>query len=96
MRMVIWTDEDGYMHRSMLKDNEFDNMAPNSTKQDPPSIEDLDWNKIKRDLHNALVGRGVFDYEDVIVQQSGVTGAILDAMRRPVLHLYKKRRSGKQ
>lgn len=96
MRMVKWTDENGYMHRSLLKDSEGDDMAPLTAPQDPPLVSLLDWDEIKRDLHNTLVIRGLFDYKDLTAQQNGVTGAILSVMKRPVLDLYKKRRSGKE
>lgn len=92
MKIVIWTDEKGWRHRSVIKDDHDESMAPKGIQQDPPRVEDLNWEDIKRDLHNALVNRGLIGYRDIIRQQDGVTGAILAALRKPVIDLYKERR----
>ena len=92
MRMVIWDDADGYKHRSAVRDFDSDELAMHGISQDPPTIEDLDWEAIKRDLHNSLVNRGLFDYKDLIRTQNGVTGAIMSALRGRLIELYKRRR----
>jgi len=92
MKHVIWTDGDSRKHRSFVKDSHPDSMARLGIPGDPPDIEELDWNVIKRKLHNALVDRGLFTYQDVVAQQHGVTGAILSALRGEVIGLYKNRR----
>jgi len=92
MRMVIWEDIYGYKRRSAVRDFDRDELAEYGISQDPPTLDDLDWDAIKRDLHNALVSRGIFDYNDVTRTQNGVTGAILSAMRGKLITLYKRRR----
>ena len=92
MRHVIWTDKDGRKHRSFVKDNYDDAMAPQGIPGDPPDIYELDWERIKLKLHNALVDRRLFVYQDVVSQQHGVTGAILSALRGDIIALYKERR----
>lgn len=92
MRIVIWTDVDGYKHRSAIRDFDPDELAEHGISQDPPTIHDLDWEAIKRDLHNSLITRGLYDYNDVVRTQNGVTGAIISAMRGRLVTLYKRRR----
>jgi len=92
MRMVIWEDASGYKHRSAVRDWDSDELAMHGISQDPPTVDDLDWEAIKRDLHNSLVLRGLFDYNDLVREQNGVTGAILSALRGRVIGLYKRRR----
>jgi len=91
MRTVLWTDENGYKHRSLVRDNDPDELAAEGLNQDPPSVHALDWESIKRTIHNSLVDRELFTWSDVIRQQDGVSGAILAGIRRPLIALYKRR-----
>lgn len=92
MRLVSWIDEDGWKHRSLVKDDDPDSYAPHGVPQDVPDINDLDWDGIKRDLHNRLVDLGLYNYDDLVKQRTGVTGAILFALRGRAIALYKQRR----
>ena len=92
MRFVVWEDEQGLRHRSVIRDDDPDELAKKCIPQDPPLIHDLDWDEIKRDLHNALVDRGLFDYNDLVHSQNGVTGAIMSVLRSRTIALYKQRR----
>ena len=92
MRKVEWTDERGYMHISSVRDDDPDNKAHEGISLDPPSVERLDWEAIKRDRHNQLVMKKLLTYEDLVRQQNGVTGAILAVLRKPVITLFKERR----
>lgn len=92
MRAVLWKDEKGYKHRSLVRDEDPDSAAPEGILQDPPNIQALDWEEIKRNLHNQFVDRGIFDYHGLISAQNGVTGAILAVLKSPVIALYKHRR----
>lgn len=92
MRAVLWEDEDGYKHRSLVRDDDPDSIAPEGILQDPPNVQALDWDAIIKNLHNQLVDRDIFDYQGLINAQNGVTGAILGALKPPVIALYKSRR----
>lgn len=92
MRVVYWTDDDEYKHRSYVRDNVPDELAHEETLQDPPNVERLDWDEIKRVLHNQLVDRELFTYDDLVRQQDGVTGAILAALKTRLINLFKERR----
>lgn len=89
MKLVEWTDERGYKHLSLLRDNDPDEMAPAGISRDPPDIEQLDWNEIKKKLHNLLVELRLSDWRDAQRGKAGIQSAILGAVRRPLSELYK-------
>lgn len=89
MRAVTWTDKNGYNHRSLVRDDDSDDMAPQGLLQDPPSLTELDWEAIKRDLHNALVERQLYSWRDV-QEKKGLRGAILLSMKRRLVYLYRE------
>jgi len=92
MRIVDWIDDKGYKRRSLVRDKDPDSSARFGIPQGPPSLDELDWKAIKRDLHNQLMDRGLHTYQDVTKQQNGVTGSVLAAVRKPLILLYRKRR----
>ena len=89
MRVVTWTDKNGYKHRSLVRDDDPDEMASQGVLQDPPSLEELDWEGIKQDIHNALVDGGLISWRDV-QEKRGLRGAILSAMKRRLVYLYRE------
>jgi hypothetical protein len=89
MRKVAWEDNRGKRHASLVRDTDHDSMAPKGVRLDPPDIEQIDWEAVKRDLHNALIDQGLITQQDVSRQQTGITSAILGAMRRRVILLYR-------
>jgi len=93
MRAVTWTDNNGYKHRSLVREEDPDEAAPQGILQDPPVLEGMDWEAIKRDLHNLLVDAGLYSWLDV-QQRQGLEGAILGAMRKKVIHLYREAEHG--
>lgn len=96
MKIVVWTDKDGYNHRSLLRDSDPDSIASSGVPLDPPSVDQLDWEGIKRDLHNALIDRGLHDMQDVQKQQNGVTSSIISVLKRPLMSLYKMQEAAKR
>jgi hypothetical protein len=89
MRTITWTDKHGYKHRSLVRDDDPDEMAEQGILQDPPNLEELDWEGIKLDLHNALVERGLYSWRNV-QERRGLRGAILSAMKRRLVYLYRE------
>lgn len=88
MRRVIWTDNDGVKHCSLLREDDPDHLAPNGVPHDPPDLSRLDWDGIRVELHNLLVDRGLLTWNDVVASQNGVTASILSVMKRKILALY--------
>jgi hypothetical protein len=89
MRTTTWTDKHGYKHRSLVRDDDPDEMGPQGVLQDPPNLNELDWEGIKLDLHNALVERGLYSWRDV-QEKRGLRGAILSAVKRRLILLYRE------
>jgi len=89
MRLVKWTDKRGYKHRSLVRDDDPDEMGPQGILQDPPSLDELDWEAIKMDLHNNLVDIGLISWRNV-QEVRGLRGAILSAMKRRLVYLYRE------
>ena len=89
MRVVTWVDKHGYKHRSLVRDSDPDDMASQGILQDPPSLEELDWEGVKMDLHNALVERELYSWRNV-QEKRGLRGAILSSLKRRLVYLYRE------
>ena len=89
MRTVRWEDSRGKRHVSEVRDTDPDSMAPKGLMRDPPDVEFIDWEAVKRDLHNALLDQGLITYQDIVRQQVGVTSAVLGSVRKRVVALYR-------
>jgi len=89
MRRVTWTDNRGYKHVSLVRDGDPDEMGPQGILQDPPNLDDLDWEAIKMDLHNNLVDRGLTSWR-AVQEVTGLRGAILSSMKRQLVQLYRE------
>jgi hypothetical protein len=89
MRLVSWEDDRGYKHRSLIRDDDPDDMASQGILQDPPNLDELDWEGIKRDLHNHLVSGGLISWRNV-QEIRGLRGAILSSMKRRLVQLYRE------
>jgi hypothetical protein len=89
MRLVEWTDEQGYKHLSFLRDSDPDKVAPQGIPYDPPNLDQLDWESVKREIHNELVSRRLIKWDDVKVSQDGVTNVVRSVLTRRILMLYR-------
>lgn len=91
MRRVTWTDKRGWNHQALVRDNDLDSLAEQGggISVDPPSIECLNWDDIKRDLHNELLKRNLITWEDVQLQQNGITASINSVLKRRLVLLFK-------
>ena len=91
MRIVIQEDRFGYKRAYWVKNEDSDDMAEQGIPLNPPDLDLLEWEEVKKDLHNTLVNRGLFTWMDVQRAQKGVTAAILAAMRKRMMMLYRNR-----
>lgn len=90
MKTVIWTDEQGYMHRSALPDHAPDKNAPQGIPLDPPDMfKLLDWQGMGRTLWNLLVEYGITDWNAHQDQQGLLPAAIRQAIQNPLIILLK-------
>lgn len=81
MREVLWTDEDGLMHRSLVRDSDADSMAPYGHLLDPPILHELDCDTVRRRLHNLLVEANVLDWDDLVATQNAIVGLCVRALK---------------
>lgn len=90
MRRVIWEDRDGYRHASLIEEGDPDEVAEYVIPVDPPDINQIDWEEVKRNLHNELVRRGLFTYKDVKREQRAITASVISVLKKRVVDLYKQ------
>ena len=104
MRLVIWTDQNGYKHRSLIRNSDPNDKAPEiGIPMDPPDLDKLNWEPVlkvapdldldefKRKLHNRLVQMSLITWKDVQRSQSGLTSAIMAVGRdRKILEALKR------
>lgn len=89
MREVSWTDARGYQWRSLVRDDDPDESASQGILLGPPPLAELDWEGIRKDLHNELVSHRLFSWRD-LQERGGLPGIILGAMKRRVVALYRE------
>lgn len=89
MRLVQWTDDRGYYRLSYLRDDDPDELAPQGVPANPPDINSLDWEEIKRELHNHLVSARLLSWKDVQDSQRGVTTVVNAVVKRRLLVLFR-------
>ena len=89
MRYVTYTDDKGYLHETMIKDEDPDSMAKYGLPRDPPNVDLLDVDGFKRDLHNAMVKAGMFSLSDVMKAANGLS-PLVSVAKRYLLALYEQ------
>lgn len=91
MKLVQWTDDNGYYRLSLLRDKDPDELAPQGVPHEPPDINDLDWERIKREIHNLLVSKRLLNWKDVQRSQNGITNTINATIKRELIMLYREK-----
>jgi len=90
MKNVIWQDEKGYKHLSILRDDDPNSMAQQGIPKDPPDLNQLDWEEIKREIHNSLVEQGLTSWIEVQRAGTGVGSTVQSVIRPKLIALYRK------
>ena len=90
MRTVIWEDRSGYTRASLVRDGDPDEAAEYGIPVDPPDVDKIDWEEVKRDLHNNLVRKGLFTYEDMQKAQNAIRSVVILALHKKVVDLYRR------
>lgn len=91
MKYVFWTDDKGYKHRSLVRDTDPDTSAPMGIPADPPDLSQINWAHLEKALHNTLVDRGLFTWEDVQRSGNALVGAINSVLKRELQTLYRQK-----
>ena len=82
MRIVVYEDKDGWMHRALLRDSDPDTAAPGGMMQDPPDLRGMDWEGVMRDIHNRLVELNITTWADWQAQQHALHNITFPLKRR--------------
>lgn len=88
MRLVTYKDEKGYLRQAWVNDE-----VEDPTQGIPKmtiDINSLDWDAIKRDLHNALVERELYTWADVQRQQNSLSSIVKLIIVRPLIGLFRQ------
>ena len=89
MKIVNWTDTGGFRHRAIVHDNQTEHDAPNGIPLDPPDLDRMDWEGVRRELHNALLDHGILDWMDY-QQHNNIVNIITGAVKRGLVTLYRE------
>lgn len=89
MRPIIYTDEQGLMHRTLIKDSDPDNMAEYGVHAGPPDLHQIDWETVIKELNNTLVLAGIFTWEDVQRKGPDFIGAV-NTVKKHIINLYRE------
>lgn len=88
MKLVTYTDENGFNHNSLLRDGDTDPAA--GLLQSPPDLRQLDWEEIARVIHNKLLERGLLTLKDVQIRSTEFNQIILASVGKKILALYQQ------
>lgn len=92
MKLVEWTDDRGYKHKALVRDTDTEAMAQQGMGMalDPPDVEQIDWELVKRDLHNLLMLHGIINWESIKSDNPFFTASLIKALKRHVVALFKE------
>lgn len=89
LKTVQWTDQDGYDHRAVLRDDDDESKPQYGVPIGPPSMELIDWEGVKREINNFLVQEGVSSYTDLTQSQTAMS-FLCNVIKRHVATLYRE------
>lgn len=88
MKLLTFTDDEGYNHKSLVRDNDTDPSI--GLIQSPPDLRQLDWEAIARNIHNALLEREIFTIQDAQIRSTELSQIILAKVVKPIYALYQE------
>ncbi len=90
MRKVIVEDRLGWTRAYLVRDEDPDDAAETfGIPLQPPDLDRINFSHVKKQIHNLLVHRNLFTWEDVVKQQNAVTKIVQAVVKREVIQLYK-------
>lgn len=88
MKIVEFTDNNGFNHKSLIRDTDTDPSI--GLINDPPDLRMLDWESIAKNIHNALVERGLLTIKDIQIRQTEFNQIILARVGKQIFKLYQE------
>lgn len=86
MKLLTYTDSDGFTYQSLVRDNDTDPSI--GLIQSPPDLRQLDWDAIARNIHNALLERELFTIQDIQIRGTEFNQIILAKVVKQIYRLY--------
>lgn len=90
MRLVEWTDTNGWKHLSWIKDNDKPEQAQNGLRHDPPDVNRIHWEEVKKELHNAMVDKKLENWQDIQKHQAALTSITASVIKRHLVYLFRE------
>ena len=88
MKLVVYSDKDGYVRRSIVPDDSDESAAEFGVPSGPPDLDQLDWSAIRREISNSLAKHGLWTWDEVQADPNGV-GVALTIFKRYLIALYR-------
>lgn len=88
MKLVTFTDPNGFNHKSLIRDNDSDPAI--GLIQTVPDLTRLDWEAMARSIHNKLVERELFTLKDVQERNVEFNQVIMATVVKPIFALYQE------
>lgn len=90
MKLVEYTDLDGFKHLSWIKDNESDDKAKEGISCDPPDLSRIDWEQVKREINNRMVDMRLTDWDKVVKHQNALGSIINSVIKKQLVFLFRE------
>jgi hypothetical protein len=91
MKIMNYSDNNGYHYKSLVRDGDFDPSI--GILQAPPDLRQLDWEMIVRNIHNELLARGLITLQDVQIRNIEFNQLIMAKVVKPIYALYQQQES---
>lgn len=88
MKLLTYTDTDGFKHKSLVRDTDTDPSV--GLLKSPPDLNQLNWHAIKLTLHNSLLDKGIITLEDAQSKSNEFNQCVLAAVAKPLFRLYQQ------
>lgn len=90
MRLVRYENEDGFLRQGFIKENMPASDADKGIEYNPPDLNRIDWDAVKREINNDLIKVDLITLKDVAKVNSPLSNIILSAIRPKLIQLYKE------
>lgn len=90
-REVSWIDGQGWRRASILPSSDTVSPPEAGIPVGPPDLNDVDWESVKRDLHNRFMDGKLYSWSDVQRNHGLFTAALMHQLRAEILRIYRVR-----